>query len=316
LRRTDNLQAGNIGHDSIKICEDTDGDGKADKFTVFADKLSIPTTLTFARGPIATNTLAILDATALDGRLTMDLFDNRELAGDPALSTTLRTARALWLGEFTDKLDPRRFSARLTGTIRVDEPGEWIFGLSTTASTRVLLDGEVLIDAWDDRERGTSFCGFGSKEVRATRALDAGTEHSLVIEFSGGNGAVSGLELGAAPPTPTTALADAVAVAAAADVAIVVVGTGPTLDCEGQDRPDMSLPGEQDELVAAVAAANPRTIVCVNAGSPVAMDWADAVPTILQCWLPGEEWGHALADVLFGDREPGGRLPTSFPVRV
>src|SRR6478735_9243322 len=273
-------------------------------------------TLTFARGPIATNTLAILDATALDGRLRMDLFDNRELAGDPALSTTLRTARALWLGEFTDKLDPRRFSARLIGTIRVDEPGEWIFGLSTTASTRVLLDGEVLIDAWDDRERGTAFFGFGSKEVRATRALDAGTEHSLVIEFSGGNGAVSGLELGAAPPTPTTALADAVAVAAAADVAIVVVGTGPTLDCEGQDRPTMGLPGEQDELVAAVAAANPRTVVCVNAGSPVTMDWADAVPAILQCWLPGEEWGHALADVLCGDRAPGGRLPTTFPVEV
>jgi beta-glucosidase len=78
----------------------------------------------------------------------------------------------------------------------------------------------------------------------------------------------------------------------------------------------MRLPGEQDELVAAVAAANPRTVVCVNAGSPVAMDWADAVPTILQCWLPGEEWGHALADVLVGARAPGGRLPTSFPVKV
>jgi beta-glucosidase len=273
-------------------------------------------TLTFARGPVATNTLAILDDTALAGRLTMDLFDNRELEGAPAVGTTLRAARALWLGEFSDRVDARRFSARLTGTIRVEEPGEWTFGLSTTASTRVLLDGEVLIDAWEDRERGTSFFGFGSKEVRTTVALDAGTEHALVIEFSGGNGAVSGLELGAAPPTPTTATADAAAAAAAADVAIVVVGTGPALDCEGQDRPDMHLPGEQDELVAAIAAANPRTIVCVNAGSPVAMDWADAVPTILQCWLPGEEWGHALADVLFGDRAPGGRLPTTFPVRV
>ncbi len=273
-------------------------------------------TLTFARGPIATNTLATLDDTALAGRLTMDLFDNRELDGDPVLSTTLRTARALWLGEFTDRLDSRRFSARLRGTIRVDEPGEWTFGLSTTASTRVLLDGEVLIDAWDERERGTSFFGFGSKETRATRTLDAGVDHALVIEFSGGNGAVSGLELGAAPPTPDTALADAVAAAAAADVAIVVVGTGPTLDCEGQDRPSMALPGEQDALVAAVAAANPRTVVCVNAGSPVTMDWADAVPTILQCWLPGEEWGNALADVLFGDRAPGGRLPTTFPAQV
>ena len=65
-----------------------------------------------------------------------------------------------------------------------------------------------------------------------------------------------------------------------------------------------------------VAAANPRTIVVVNAGSPVTMDWASEPAAVLQCWLPGEEWGNALADVLLGDREPGGRLPTTFPVRV
>jgi beta-glucosidase len=273
--------------------------------------------VTFARGPVATNTLPILDDGALTDRLTLHVFDGPDLAGEPTISTSLRTARALWLGEWTDQVDPARFSARLTGTVRVDEPGDWTFGLSTTASTRVLLDGEILVDAWDARERGTSFFGFGSKEIRATRGLTAGVDHSLTIEFSGGSGAlVSGLELGAAPPTPTTALEDAVAVAAAADVAIVVVGTGPTLDCEGQDRPSMALPGEQDTLVAAVAAATPRTVVCVNAGSPVHMDWADAAASVLQCWLPGEEWGNALADVLLGSSEPGGRLPTTFPVRV
>jgi beta-glucosidase len=274
-------------------------------------------TLTFARGPVATNTLPILDAAALDGRIAMDVFADPDLTGEPAITTSLRTARALWLGEWTDELDPTRFSARLRGTIHVDEGGDWTFGLSATAACRVLIDGELVLDAWESRERGTSFFGFGSKEIRAPHALTAGADHELVIEFSGGSAAmVSGLELGAAPPTPTTALADAAAAAAAADVAIVVVGTGPTLDCEGQDRPSMALPGEQDALVAAIAAANPRTVVCVNAGSPVSMDWADAVPTILQCWLPGQEWGHALADVLFGDREPGGRLPTTFPVRV
>src|SRR3954465_7482211 len=86
-------------------------------------------TLAFARGPIATNTLAILDDTALAGRRPMDLFDNAELDGGPAVSTTLRTARALWLGEFSDRIDARRFSARLTGTNPVEQPGGWAVAL-------------------------------------------------------------------------------------------------------------------------------------------------------------------------------------------
>ena len=77
----------------------------------------------------------------------------------------------------------------------------------------------------------------------------------------------------------------------------------------------MDLPGEQDDLVRAVAAANPRTVVVVNAGAPVTMPWADDVAAILQMWFPGMEGGNALADVLFGDVDASGRLPTTFPRR-
>ncbi len=282
-----------------------------------AAALAPETLLSFSRGPAATDTIPVLDASALAGRIDLEVFASTDLSGDPAITTSLRTARALWLGEFTDVLDPRHFSARLRGTVRVTEAGDWTFGLSATGSCRVSLDGEVLIDAWDHTERGTTFFGFGRAELRSARSLDADRDYLLEIEFSGGSGAmVSGLEFGAAPPSPADAIERAVAVAREADVAIVVVGTGPTLDTEGQDRPTMSLPGAQDDLIRAVAAANPRTIVCVNAGSPVNMDWAHTVPGLLQCWLPGAEWGNALADVLLGDREPGGRLPTTFPVRV
>ena len=78
----------------------------------------------------------------------------------------------------------------------------------------------------------------------------------------------------------------------------------------------MDLPGDQAELIRRVAAANPRTVVVVNAASPVTMDWADAVPAVLVTWFGGQEMANALADVLFGDNEPGGRLPTTFPVRL
>jgi beta-glucosidase len=105
----------------------------------------------------------------------------------------------------------------------------------------------------------------------------------------------------------------AVSLAAESDVAVVVVGTNEEVESEGFDRTSLALPGRQDELVRAVAAANPRTIVVVNSGAPVLLPWADDVATVLVSWFPGQEFGNALADVLTGAVEPGGRLPVSWP---
>ena len=105
----------------------------------------------------------------------------------------------------------------------------------------------------------------------------------------------------------------AVAAAAEADVAVVVVGTNADWETEGEDRTTMDLPGAQDELIAGSPPSNPRTVVVVNAGSPVTMPWLDDVAAVLQVWFPGEEFGEALADVLFGVVEPGGRLPITIP---
>ena len=87
-------------------------------------------------------------------------------------------------------------------------------------------------------------------------------------------------------------------------------------DTEGIDRPDLSLPGHQDALVQAVAAANPRTVVVLNTGSPVTMPWLDDVAGVLEMWYPGEEAGNAAASVLFGDTNPSGKLPITFPKRL
>ena len=103
---------------------------------------------------------------------------------------------------------------------------------------------------------------------------------------------------------------------ARADAVVCVVGTDGDWETEGNDRDSMALPPPQDELIRALAAVCPRTAVVVNAASPVAMDWADDVGAVLQCWFAGEEWGHALADVLSGDVSPSGKLPTTFPERI
>jgi beta-glucosidase len=108
-------------------------------------------------------------------------------------------------------------------------------------------------------------------------------------------------------------LARAEEAARRADVAVLVIGTTGEVETEGLDRADLGLPGRQDELVRRVLAANPRTVVVVNSGAPVLLPWVDDAPTVLQVWFAGQEAGHALADVLTGIAEPGGRLPSTWP---
>src|ERR1700685_1524230 len=116
------------------------------------------------------------------------------------------------------------------------------------------------------------------------------------------------------PPTRRGGRTGGVGAAPAADVAVLVVGSAETTESEGFDRETLRLPGRQDELIERVSAVNPRTVVVVNAGMPVLMPWAGQVAAVLYAWLPGQAIGEALADVLLGRAEPGGRLPGTMPV--
>ncbi|MYW05749.1 glycoside hydrolase family 3 protein [Streptomyces sp. SID3343] len=149
-------------------------------------------------------------------------------------------------------------------------------------------------------------------EIEAT----AGTPVDVSLDFSQGSRFfMAALGLGWSNPrrSDDDELDAAVEAARAADVAVVVVGTTDDIESEGFDRKDLALPGRSDELVRRVAAANPKTVVVVNAGSPVLMPWRDEVAAVVWAWLPGQEGGAALADVLTGTVEPGGRLPTTYP---
>jgi beta-glucosidase len=165
---------------------------------------------------------------------------------------------------------------------------------------------------------GTEFFGFASAEAVASVELVAGTPIELMVEFVAAPESffLRGVKLGHRRPTPPDLLDRAVAAASGADAVVVMVGTNDDWETEGEDRASMDLPGRQDELVARAVAANHNTVVVVNTGSPVTMDWADDAPAIVQAWFGGQEMGNALVDVLFGDSEPGGRLPTTFPVRL
>ncbi len=135
----------------------------------------------------------------------------------------------------------------------------------------------------------------------------------LVADVTLGGWARLGLVAEPTPPTDDEAIAAAVAAASAADVAVVVVGLTEEQETEAFDKSTLALPGRQDELVSAVAVAARRTVVVVNAATPVLMPWADEVDAILWAGLPGQEGGHAVAAALLGVIEPAGRLVTSFP---
>ena len=198
------------------------------------------------------------------------------------------------------------------------ESGTHVFTLIQAGRARLTVGGRVVIDGFADPPPvGDAFYGMGSVEVEAPVELVAGAPVDVMVEFSAlarrGQGA---LKVGCRPPEPPDQLERAVAAAAEADAAVLVVGTTGEWESEGHDRSSMDLPGAQDELVRRVLDANPATVVVVNAGSPVTMDWASDARALLQAWFGGQEMAGGLADVLLGDAEPAGRLPMTLPVRL
>jgi beta-glucosidase len=248
----------------------------------------------------------------------LEYFDNPEFAGAPVHTATVRRLHLRWGSGEGGGWAAGQFSLRLRTTFTPSTSGTHRLALTSAGLSRLALDGAPLIDNWTRQERGDAFYGRGSAEVTADVALEAGRAYALTVEYRAPErrAGIAGLIVGCRLPEPPDAMERAVAAAAAADAAIVVAGLDDEWETEGRDRVSLALPGAQDELIARVAAANPRTIVVINAGSPVAMPWIDDVAAVLQCWYPGQEGGDAIADVLFGATDPGGRLPTTFPVRV
>lgn len=249
------------------------------------------------------------------GMVDVDYFPPGTTSGTPIASGSFRQTRVAWTGPPHPDL-ANGFVAVVRTTFTPDRSGPWRFGLTSIGRARVLLDDEVLVDLAEPVP-GSSWFGLGSDEVVRTVELEAGVERRLRIEYHHDDTGMplGAVQLGAEAVLPDDALDRAVAAAAEAEVAIVVVGSDSRWETEGFDRADLRLPGDQDELIRRVAAANPRTVVVVNCGSPVLMDWADEVAALLQLWYPGEAGPEALATVLLGETEPGGRLPTTFAHR-
>jgi beta-glucosidase len=206
------------------------------------------------------------------------------------------------------------FSARITATFVAEASGPHELSLLSWGRGRLLVTGDAARAGSRADEDWTIGWGVGPRN--ASVELTAGEPVRLTAEITAPAARVGGLVIGLRVPHPDDMIGRAAAAARAADVAIVVAGMNREHESETFDRPTMDLPGQQDELIAAVAAANPNTIVLVNAGSPVSMPWDDAVAAVAQCWYLGEETGPAMAAFLCGDVDASGRLPTTLPHRI
>jgi beta-glucosidase len=201
---------------------------------------------------------------------------------------------------------------------RAGVTGPHLIGVAGVGHLTLTVDGAVAADTVTPVPADPVQTMTRPGEVRAVADLQAGQEAEIRLDFQPADGvdAPLAVSLGiAADEDEDTMIAEAVQAAACSAAAVVIVGSAVAAESEGFDRETLALPGRQDELVTRVAGVNPQTVVVVNAGMPVLMPWADDVAAVIYAWLPGQAMGEALADVLLGRAEPGGRLPVTLPAR-
>ncbi|MFJ2741161.1 glycoside hydrolase family 3 protein [Streptomyces sp. NPDC087440] len=249
----------------------------------------------------------------------------RDENGETLGEGSLPNGQVQWIGDDLPEgvTHDNLHTIEVTGTFTPRETGEHVFGTRGLGRFTLSVGGETFYDDFHGPREGAdpfeSF--FGAPEERGRTHLTEGQPVTVSLTHTVQKNTGSPLtavmfSLSHLSPQrdEDELIAEAVEAARGADTAVVVVATTDRVESEGFDRTDLTLPGRQNDLVRAVAAVNPRTVVIVNSGSPVELPWREEVSAILLTWFPGQEGGAALADVLLGAQEPGGRLPTTWPV--
>lgn len=265
----------------------------------------------FAEGVLASGTAidsAYLTPSHGSGQgLYGEYFDNPDLSGQPVTGGVDSAVDFYW--DPTETPDPRlkgvNFSIRWTGELRAPVTGRYSFYTVSDDGVRLWIDNKELIDNWTDHDTTTD---------TASVRLVAGHTYKIRLEYYQREGGAR-IKLAWVPPGAKL-MAAAIKLAARSDAAVIVAGFNQNSEGEGADRYTFDLPAAQVRLIKAVAKVNPRTVVVITTGNPLAMkSWIKKVPAVLYAWYPGEQGGAALADLLLGIESPSGRLPVTMPVR-
>ena len=240
--------------------------------------------------------------------LAFEYYDNAAFAGRP-----VRTGVAQDFDQVLFASGIAQMSARWEGYLWPPESGDYQVSLTQVGAGSVYLDGRQIIGPKVGQVVPTHSL-FGIPVRLATVHLQAGRSYRIRVEYVSAPVPFHFLHVGLRLPAPS--FDKAVAAARSADAAVVFIGDAQSSESEGADRSGIQLYGRQNELVQAVLAANPNTVVVLESGSPLALPWAGEAPAILEGWLDGVEGPEALARVLFGEINPSGKLPMTFPERL
>ncbi len=255
---------------------------------------------------IASDYLSTTENGKLVKGINGDYFDNIKLEGLPAVSRIDQNVQFRWtLYSPHPSLAYDWYSARWAGKLKSPRSGKFKIGVEGNDGYRLYLDGKLLIDNWKKQSYRTILQDF---------VFEAGREYDLKLEFfePAGNSRLALVWDVTVEENWQQQIAEAAEAARRSEVAIIAAGIH---EGEFQDRALLGLPGHQEALIKAVAATGTPTVVVLYGGSAITMsNWMDEVDGILLAWYPGENGGHALADVLFGTENPAGRLPITFPV--
>jgi beta-glucosidase len=288
----------------------------------------------YSLGAINYKNLPMLSAftAAPDGRRGMEMrvyLDPPSMPDRDPVESIYITESSCFLSDYKHpSIDTNLFYVDFEATLVSEADSEFLFSLTVNGTARLYVDGEQVVDNASTQRSGDSFFGSGTAEEVGSKFLAKGRKYTILVQFATAPtstlrraGAtqmgVGGVQIGGYPKTdPDTLLSAAVNLAKQVDQVILCVGLNSEWESEGWDRQTMDLPSGSDSLVNAICAVNRNVVVVNQSGTPVTMPWADQVRSIIQAWYGGNETGNAIADVLFGQVNPSGKLSLSWPKRV
>ncbi|MTD54494.1 glycoside hydrolase family 3 C-terminal domain-containing protein [Amycolatopsis pithecellobii] len=265
-------------------------------------------TVNYAQGNSSLGGLPLVPKTVLTpssgtgNGLTGTYYNGMTLSGAPLATRDTDQIAFDWKGGAPVPGVPRtQWSAKYTGTLNPPTSGTYTFSITSDDGSRLFVDGKQVIDNWHDQ---------GGVTQTGQVTLTAGKPVSVEVDYyQDGGGSL--VQFGWQPPGGTASPEQqAVDLARSSDVAVVFAAKN---EAEGSDLSDLELPADETSLIEHVAAANPNTIVVLNTGSAVTMPWLDKVKGVFEAWYPGQDYGNAIAALLFGDVNPSGKLPVTFP---
>ena len=249
----------------------------------------------------------------------VDFYDGQEFDGKPIETKILKGNKFWAMGGFgldiVSQSKRPSLSVRFTGELQPEFSGEYDFEIFSIGPSRLFINGETQIDNWTSQDPGDAFFGMGSAPKRKTISFEEGKTYLLEVEYKW-EGRFPAVQIGMQAPDQFDLMEEAKSIAKEADAVILIVGTNSDWETEGNDRSNLDLPSNQDELIEEVCKLNKNTVVVLNTGSPCLMPWVEEAGSILQCWFPGQEFGNSLSDIIFGKINPSGKLPTTFPKSI